>query len=122
MEIPVAFLLWTIVCYATVPLISAFDVKQAGKVTWVRNFQRFLLASIAVACLFVAEKLIIQLISVNYHRRQFNSRVNESKLKVGMLDGLLEISLKMFPMNCPEFAKEDFEILTGIDAAQYVHS
>jgi hypothetical protein len=118
MEIPIAFMLWTIVSYFTVPLITVFNRDSRHKVQWVKTFQRFLLASMAVAALFVAQKLIVQLISVNYHRRQFNARVNESKLKVRMLDGLVEMSLKMFPMNEHPFEKEDFEILTGIDAAQ----
>jgi hypothetical protein len=118
MEIPIAFMLWTVVSYFTLPIVTVFDPKLRHKVQWVNNFQRFLLASMAVAALFVAQKLIVQLISVNYHRRQFNARVNESKLKVRMLDGLLESSLKMFPLNQHPFEKEDFEILTGIDAAQ----
>ncbi|KIW04597.1 uncharacterized protein PV09_04345 [Verruconis gallopava] len=118
MEIPIAFMLWTIVSYFTVPLITVFDQEKHNRVQWVRTFQRFLLASVAVAALFVAQKLIVQLITVNYHRRQFNARVNDSKLKVRMLDGLLEASLKMFPLNTHPFEREDFEIMTGIDAAQ----
>jgi hypothetical protein len=118
MEIPIAFMLWTIVSYFTVPLITVFDHALRHKIHWVNNFQRFLLASMAVAALFVAQKLIVQLITVNYHRRQFNARVNESKLKVRMLDGLLEMSLKMFPLSEEPFEREDFEMLTGIDAAQ----
>ena len=116
MEIPIAFMLWTIVSYFTVPVITVFDPSL--KPQWVKNFQRFLLASMAVAALFIAQKLIVQLISVNYHRRQFNARVLESKLKVRMLDGLTEFSLKMFPLNERPFETEDFEILTGIDASQ----
>jgi hypothetical protein len=121
MEIPIAFMLWTIVSYFTVPVITVFDnfdSKNNPRPQWVHNFQRFLLASMAVAALFIAQKLIVQLISVNYHRRQFNARVNESKLKVRMLDGLTEHSLKMFPLNAHPFEMEDFEILTSLDASQ----
>lgn len=115
MELPIAFMLWTIVSYFTVPVMTAFGGKDAH---WVHNFQRFLLASMAVAALMIAQKLIVQLISVNYHRRQFNARVNDSKLKVRMLDGLTEHSLKMFPLNARPFETEDFEILTSLDASQ----
>jgi hypothetical protein len=121
MEIPIAFILWTIVSYFTVPIVTTFDKgldTKKGQGAWVDTFRRFLLASIAVAALFIAQKLVVQLISVNYHRRQFNARVNESKLKVRMLDGLTELSLKMFPLNERPFTTEDFEILTGIDASQ----
>jgi hypothetical protein len=114
LEIPISLLLWTITCWATVPLITIFDDDK--KFHWVTVFQRALLASIAVAALFLGEKLVIQLIGINYHRRQFNARVNESKHKVRMLDSLYAASTALFPAYCPEFRNEDYIILTGVDS------
>jgi hypothetical protein len=113
LEIPISLLLWAITCWATVPVITVFDEDR--KFNWVTVFQRVLLASIAVAALFLGEKLVIQLIGINYHRRQFNARVLESKHKVRMLDSLYTASTAIFPAYCPEFRNEDFIILTGVD-------
>jgi hypothetical protein len=113
LEIPIAFLLWIITCWATVPVITVFDGNRAFH--WVTVFQRVLLASIAAAALLLAEKLIIQLIGINYHRRQFNARVNDSKHKVRMLDSLYVASTSLFPPYCPEFRHEDLIVLTGVD-------
>jgi hypothetical protein len=106
-------MLWSIVLWATVPVITVFDQNKSFQ--WVNNFRKVLLATIAVAALFLVEKLIIQLISINYHRRQFNARVNESKHKVSMLDSLYAASVSLFPAYCPAFRSEDFIILTGVD-------
>jgi hypothetical protein len=114
LEIPISLLLWAITCWATVPVITIFDDDK--QFHWVTVFQRALLASIAVAALFLGEKLIIQLIGINYHRRQFNARVNDSKHKVRMLDSLYAASTALFPAYCPEFKHEDYIILTGVDS------
>jgi hypothetical protein len=117
LELPLSLLFWVIICWATTPLITVFDKPPPKKsFHWVDVFRRVLLASIMVACVFLVEKLIIQLITINYHRRQFNFRVNESKVKVRMLDILWEASDSLFPFNnSPEFEGEDFAIATGID-------
>ncbi|KAF2430842.1 hypothetical protein EJ08DRAFT_714208 [Tothia fuscella] len=113
LEIPISFMLWSISLWATVPVITVFD--HGNTFHWVTTFRKVLLASIAVAALILAEKLIIQLISINYHRRQFNARVNESKHKVSMLDSLYAASVTLFPAYYPEFRNEDYIILTGVD-------
>jgi len=72
------------------------------------------LASIAVAALLLAEKLIIQLISINYGRRQFNARLIDSKQRIAMLDTLYGASISLFPANnSPDFKDVDYLIATG---------
>jgi hypothetical protein len=116
LEIPISLMLWSIACWATVPVITVFDRQPKKGFHWVEVLRKVLLATIAVAALLLAEKLIIQLISINYHRRQFNARVNESKHKVRMLDSLYAASVAMFPAYCPEFRNDDFIILTGVNS------
>jgi small-conductance mechanosensitive channel len=122
LELPLSFLIWTVICWVTTPLITIFDHNQKKPFHWVVEFKRVLLASIAVAALFLVEKLIIQLIAINYHRRQFNARVNESKVKVGMTDALYDTSLALFPIGSPAFRNEDFSVATGIDNTKQTSS
>jgi small-conductance mechanosensitive channel len=122
LELPLSFLIWTVTCWATTPLITVFDRNSPKPFHWVVQFRRAILASIAVAALFLVEKLIIQLIAINYHRRQFNARVNESKVKVGMTDALYDTSLALFPIGSPAFRNEDFSIATGIDNTKQTSS
>jgi hypothetical protein len=113
LEIPLSLVFWTIISYATVPVIQTFDKPQ--EFAWVKTLGRVFLASIAVSCMFLAEKFIVQLIGITYHRKQFSARIKDSKKRVRMLDILYEASRKIFPAYCPEFINEDYIILTGLD-------
>lgn len=63
-----------------------------------------------VAAMFLVEKFIVQLISVSYHRKQFNARIRESKRTIRILDLMYDASRRLFPSFCPEFAEEDYLI------------
>lgn len=115
LELPLTFMIWTVICWSTTPIITVFDKNPKTPFHWVAVFRRVLLAFIAVAALFLVEKLIIQLIAINYHRRQFEARVIESKVKVAQTDALYDASLAHFPLGSSAFRNEDFSIATGID-------
>jgi hypothetical protein len=105
LELPLSIFIWTIITWATVPVVVVFDAKNRDY-PWVDTLRHVFLASIAVTALFLLEKLIIQLISINYHRRQFSARVKQSKVSVHMLDMLYDASIKQFPAYCAEFEEE----------------
>ncbi|KAF2101710.1 hypothetical protein NA57DRAFT_16756, partial [Rhizodiscina lignyota] len=115
-EIPISLLIWTIICWGTVPVITTFE--HTANFSWVVTLRRVFLASIAVAACFLCEKIIVQLIGINYHRKQFNVRIKNSKKRVHMLDVMYEASRKLFPAYCPEFIEDDYIILTGVDHRQ----
>ncbi|KAH6667122.1 hypothetical protein B0J14DRAFT_659090 [Halenospora varia] len=56
------------------------------------------------------EKLAVQLISINYHRRTFAGRITQSKRDVHLMGLLYEASRTLFPMYCQEFIGEDYII------------
>jgi hypothetical protein len=60
--------------------------------------------------LLLGEKLAVQLISVNYHRRTFKGRITQSKRDVYLMRLLYEASRTLFPMYCQEFIDEDYII------------
>lgn len=82
---------------------------------WQNIVQQVLAAFLVGTLLFLGERLIIQLISINYHRKQFALKIRESKERVQQLTALYQSSRTMFPAFCPEFAEEDSIISDTID-------
>jgi hypothetical protein len=83
---------------------------------WQNTLSKLLLASWVSALVFLAEKLLIQIISINYHRKQFNTKIKSSKHNIHLLGMLYDASRTLFPAYCPEFAEEDYIINDSIVA------
>ena len=72
--------------------------------------QRILLAALISSCVYFAERLLIQLISISYHRKQFDNKIKDSKRNIYLLGLLYDASRALFPAYCNEFAEEDYII------------
>lgn len=108
LEVPISLLFWTIVAFATSKVICAFGgTCNAG---WPDTLSTVFKAGIIVAAIFLAEKTLIQIISVNYHRKQYDEKIKENKKLVRLLDLLYDASRTLFPEYCREFELEDAEI------------
>ncbi|KAI5361039.1 putative EF-hand domain, mechanosensitive ion channel MscS, LSM domain superfamily [Septoria linicola] len=126
LEIPLSLVGWAVTSLATFkPLMTnnPYNRKVAfalntGSGTWIDIVQKILAASVVCTLVFLGEKFIIQLISINYHAKQFNSRIRDSKRQVYMLGLLYDASTAIFPQYCREFAEEDYEIADAINIAQ----
>ena len=81
------------------------EIKQ-----WQTILQRILTAFLISSLIFLAERLIIQLITINYHRTQFDDKIRDSKRNVALLSSLYDASIKLFPAYCAEFKEEDYII------------
>jgi hypothetical protein len=77
---------------------------------WQRVLNKVLSAALVASLIFFAERLLIHMISVDYHRKQFDSRIRASKRHVHLLSLLYEASRTLFPAYCSEFAEEDYII------------
>ena len=88
--------------------------NATGVKEWEAVVQRILAALLIASMILLAEKLLIQLISIGYHRTQFNVKIRESKHKVHLLSLLYDASRNLFPAYCPEFAEEDYIINDSI--------
>nr|POF04480.1 putative mscs family protein c2c4.17c [Quercus suber] len=111
LEIPISLLLWTIVGFCTSsPLINLFRDSKFAEDHWVSIVAKIFKAGIIVACIFVIEKTFIQVITINYHRKQYDQKIRESKKLTKILDHLYDASRKIFPEFCREFQEEDAEI------------
>ncbi|KAI9794335.1 MAG: hypothetical protein M1835_006637 [Candelina submexicana] len=84
---------------------------------WASIIQKVLAAALIASLVFLAEKLLIQLISIGYHRKQFNAKIKDSKHNVWLLSLLYDASRALFPAYCNEFAEEDYIINDSINLA-----
>jgi len=122
LEIPLSLVGWTVTSLATfLPIMTnnpirrnlpkPADAPDGWKATdpdhWETVMQQVLGAFTVAALIFLGEKLIIQLISINYHRKQFTARIKASKHNIYLLSLLYDASRQMFPAYCHEFAEED---------------
>lgn len=85
--------------------------------SWEKSVKNILFALFVCSLIFLTEKTIILLISMNYHRKQFDSKIKRSKQHVQLLSTLYEASRTMFPMYCKEFYDEDVFICDSMLAA-----
>lgn len=94
-------------------LSSAFTVKSKNGTEiqhWEAVVNKILAALLVASLLLLIEKLIIQLISIGYHRKQFNAKIKDSKHNVQLLSLLYDASRALFPAYCNEFVEEDYII------------
>ena len=93
------------------------DQRRTGTKTtqWESTIQNILAAALVASLIFLAEKLLVQLISISYHRKQFNAKIKESKHNIFLLSLLYDASRSLFPAYCNEFAEEDYIINDSID-------
>ncbi|EJT79415.1 serine/threonine protein kinase [Gaeumannomyces tritici R3-111a-1] len=114
LEIPLSLFFWGLSSYLT---FTFRIVNQQGwdRIGWVDVMRKILGASFISAGVFLAEKTIVQLISITYHQRSFANRIKDSKRDVYLLGLLYDASRTLFPMYCPEFEEEDNIINDSID-------
>lgn len=114
LEIPLSLVGWSVTSLATfVPLMTRNPYNRAhdpNQKNWETIVNQILAAAVIATLVFLGEKFFIQIISINYHRKQFNSRIRESKRNVYLLSLLYEASRALFPAYCNEFAEEDYII------------
>lgn len=78
--------------------------------SWQAVLRQILGAALVCTLIFLGERLLIQLISINYHRQQFDDKIKDNKRSVYLLGLLYDASRSLFPEYCEEFAHEDYII------------
>ena len=115
LEIPLSLVGWAVTSLATfAPIMTRNPTNRANNNTGLQHWEKIMNAILGACVLstliLLVEKFFIQLISVNYHRKQFNLKIKESKRNIYLLGLLYDASRKLFPMYCEEFAEEDYMI------------
>ncbi|CAI7565665.1 unnamed protein product [Penicillium glandicola] len=119
LETPIALLLWAVISLVTfLPVMTLNPSKQASgdtsSTTWEKTMKNILFALLICAIIYLAEKALVQLISISYHRKQFDTKIKISKRNVHLVTILFEASRNMFPVYCPEFSEEDSLIFDSL--------
>lgn len=115
-EIPLSMVGWAVTCLITFRVLTSSALNLHGiQKPWVSVVIHLLGPALIASVLYLIEKMLVQLISINYHRRSFDGRIKESKHNIHLLGLLYEASRTLFPMYCPEFAEEDYIINDSIE-------
>jgi len=123
LEIPLSIVGWAVTSLATfVPFMTLNPDSLARDPTKKLQNWQSIVKNILFACVFsslvlLVEKLFIQLLSISYHRKQFDDRIKESKRNIYLITLLYDASRQMFPAYCREFAEEDYQINDVLDLA-----
>lgn len=122
-EIPLSLVGWAVTCLLTFKGLTSHALNEGNKRPkgvadpgWIGIMIKLLGPAVIASLLFLAEKSVIQVISINYHRRSFDGRIKESKHNIHLLGLLYDASRTLFPMYCREFIEEDYIINDGIEA------
>lgn len=87
--------------------------RDAPLQVWQDRLRKVLVSCLISSIIILVERLIIQIISVDYHRRQFADRIKENKRNVRFLAQMYEVSRNLFPVYT-EFVEEDYLIHQGL--------
>jgi hypothetical protein len=92
-------------------LAAAHKNPKAAQLTnWQTVLRQILAALLVCTLILLGERLIVQLISINYHGKQFDSKIKENKHQVFLLSLLYDASRAQFPEYCDTFVHEDYII------------
>ncbi|EPS38448.1 hypothetical protein H072_7800 [Dactylellina haptotyla CBS 200.50] len=115
LEVPLSLVGWTIAGLVSFKILID-NYKDAGIKfgTWRSTMLNVLTACLVSSLIFLVKSVIVQLISVQYHQKQFAARITANKEYIKVISLLLECSRNMFPSYCPEFAEEDYILHAGL--------
>ncbi|MCJ1472589.1 hypothetical protein MMC13_001238 [Lambiella insularis] len=120
LEIPLSLAGWALASLATFKPLMTLNPDQirngqTGTTDWEDIVGNVLGAFMVASLVYLAEKLIIQLISIAYHHSQYNAKIRQSKHNVFLLSQLYDASRTLFKEYCPEFIEEDYLINDSIE-------
>ncbi|KAK9372097.1 Mechanosensitive ion channel-domain-containing protein [Lipomyces chichibuensis] len=119
LEMPITLVSWAFVSWITfIPIMTGNPdqrrLNDRASKSWETRLDRVLAALLVGSTVLLIERFLIQLISVNYHRKQFAIRIKQYKRNIYLFTKLFDISRTLFPLYCPEFVEEDYLMLAGI--------
>ncbi|KAF2687375.1 hypothetical protein K458DRAFT_429311 [Lentithecium fluviatile CBS 122367] len=117
LEKPLSFVFWMIVNQVTYQVLIVQGKSSSSQPNWMQKVGSILLGLLVCMCIILAERLLIQLISISYHRKQFDGKIKESKRNIYLLGLMYDASRALFPAYCNEFAEEDYIIQDNLSFA-----
>ncbi|KAF2445100.1 hypothetical protein P171DRAFT_359417 [Karstenula rhodostoma CBS 690.94] len=108
LEKPLSFVFWMIVNQVTYQVLIV--QRRDPEPNWMSKVGSVLLSLLVCTCIILAERVLIQLISISYHRKQFDTKIKDSKRNIYLLGVMYDASRALFPEYCNEFVEEDYII------------
>ena len=120
LEIPLSLVGWAVTSLATFAVLmtqnpDARARNSTGLKPWQTVVKNILFACVFSTLVVLAEKFLIQLISISYHRKQFDDKIKDSKRNIHLVSLLYDASRSLFPAYCTEFAEEDYIMSDVLD-------
>ncbi|KEF60537.1 uncharacterized protein A1O9_02098 [Exophiala aquamarina CBS 119918] len=113
-EIPMSIFIWTLLALCWFPIVHDFDDdlyhREHQNIEWMTVLNKVIRASIGSSAIVLGEKILMQLISANYHSQQFRDKIKDIKATVRAIDLLYESSLRKIPDRSEETLDEDYDI------------
>ncbi|KAH7342486.1 Mechanosensitive ion channel-domain-containing protein [Rhexocercosporidium sp. MPI-PUGE-AT-0058] len=115
-EIPLSLVGWSVTSLVTFTALTSSTLNPGPQKGWIDVMKKILAPALIASIIFLVEKMLVQLISINYHKRSFDGRIKDSKRNIHLLGLLYDASRTLFPVYCPEFIEEDYIINDSIEA------
>ncbi|RMZ77042.1 hypothetical protein DV738_g4632, partial [Chaetothyriales sp. CBS 135597] len=120
LEIPLSLVGWALTSLTTFAVLMTQNPDARARHdtslnSWQSVVKNILFATLCSTLVLLAEKFLIQLISISYHRKQFDDKIRQSKHNIHLVSLLYDASRKLFPPYCPEFASDDYIISNSLD-------
>ncbi|RMZ89053.1 hypothetical protein DV736_g3728, partial [Chaetothyriales sp. CBS 134916] len=120
LEIPISLVGWALTSLATFAVLmtqnpDARARHETGLKPWQTVVKNVLFATLCSTLVLLVEKFVIQLISISYHRKQFDDKIRQSKHNIYLVSLLYDASRKLFPPYCPEFAPDDYIVSDSLN-------
>ncbi|KAH6724469.1 Mechanosensitive ion channel-domain-containing protein [Leptodontidium sp. 2 PMI_412] len=115
-EIPLSLVGWSVTSLVTFTALTSSHLNPGPQKGWIDVMKKLLAPALIASIIFLVEKMLVQLISINYHKRSFDGRIKDSKRNIHLLGLLYDASRTLFPVYCPEFIEEDYIINDSIEA------
>lgn len=113
-EVPLSIFIWSIMALCEIPIIYSLDrdyyINHSRDIAWIHILRNVMRASVGSASLLLAEKVLMQMISVNYHGTQYRDKIKDIKYTTRAIDCLYAASLHKFYDHHPECIEEDYDI------------
>ena len=111
---PLSIFLWSVLCMASYSEVYAFNRayhdQHRGQMQWLSVFHRVLKVSVGMAAIWLAEKILVELVSVAYYSRQYHDDIKALKKTSRAIDLLYDASRRIFPDHHPFVVEEDYDI------------
>jgi hypothetical protein len=113
LEVPITLVAWTFVSFVTfIPIMTRNPTQRAlndtSVTSWEATIRQILAALTIIALVYLAEKLFIQVVAINFHKVSYEQRIQKNKAAIHTLARLYEHSLALFP------SFTDFQLEDGI--------